>query len=45
MSKDERILRDLLRRLSEAKAMIDVNVAAGIALNEIDGVDEDGEHA
>lgn len=35
-----RILRDLLRRLAEAREPVDVAIAAGIALNELDGVDD-----
>jgi hypothetical protein len=37
----EQILRDLLERLASARELTEVNVAAAIALNELNGVDED----
>ena len=36
----EQILAELLKRLTEASELTDVNVAAGIALNELRGVSE-----
>ena len=35
------ILDELLRRLSGARSLIDVNIAAGIAQQELEGADED----
>jgi hypothetical protein len=37
----EQILSDLLQRIATAPTVADVNVAAGIALNELSGVDEE----
>jgi len=35
------ILDELLRRLSGARSLMDVNIAAGIAQQELEGVTED----
>jgi hypothetical protein len=37
----EQILTELLERIATAPSLAEVNVAAGIALNELSGVDED----
>jgi hypothetical protein len=34
------MLINLLERLAEARELVDVNIAAGIALQELDGDDE-----
>jgi hypothetical protein len=38
--KPDEILLELLESLASATELVDVNIAAGIALNDLNGVDE-----
>jgi hypothetical protein len=38
-TKTERVLGELLERIADARGFADLNIAAGIALHELDGVD------